>query len=137
FTRLGRKSFGEPPPYYASATVTTGEKNPLTEKTPERKSRDGPAPEFSPEEDPRHALVDWMVRPDNPFFAKALVNRLWGHFLGRGLYHQVDDLRETNPSSNPELLHALAQDFIKSKFDVKQVIRVILKSRVYQLSSEP
>jgi hypothetical protein len=137
FTRLGRKSFGQPPPYYASASVTTGVKNPLTGKTPEPKYLDGPAGKFTPEEDPRHALVDWMARPDNPFFARALVNRMWGHFLGRGLYHEVDDLRETNPPSNPELLDALARDFVQHKFDVKHVIRTILNSRVYQLSSEP
>ena len=137
FTRLGRKSFGEPPPYFASANVTTGEKNPLTGKTPEPKYLDGPLGKFTPEEDPRHALVDWMARPDNPFFARALVNRMWGHFLGRGLYHEVDDLRETNPPSNPELLDALARDFIRHKFDVKHIIRTILNSRVYQLSSQP
>jgi hypothetical protein len=137
FTRLGRKSFGQPPPYYASATPTTGEKNPLTGKTPEPKYPDGPEAKFTPDEDPRHALVDWMVKPDNPFFAKALVNRLWGHFLGRGLVHEVDDLRETNPPSNPELLDALAKDFVEHKYDVKSVIRVILNSRVYQLSAEP
>jgi hypothetical protein len=137
FTRLGRKSFGQPPPYYASATPTTGEKNPLTGKTPEPKYPDGPEAKFTPDEDPRHALVDWMVKPDNPFFAKALVNRLWGHFLGRGLVHEVDDLRETNPPSNPELLDALARDFVTNKYDVKSVIRIILNSRVYQLSAEP
>jgi hypothetical protein len=137
FTRLGRKSFGEPPPYYAASSVTTGEINPRTGKTPEPKYPDGPAAKFSPEEDPRHALVDWMARPDNPFFARALVNRMWGHFLGRGLYHEVDDQRDSNPPSNPELLDALAKDFIKHKFDVKHVIRTILNSRVYQLSSEP
>ncbi len=137
FTRLGRKSFGEPPPYYASANVTTGEKNPLTGKTPEPKFLDGPEAKFSAEQDPRHALVDWMARPDNPFFARALVNRLWGHLLGRGLYHEVDDLRDTNPPSNPELLDALAKDFVAHKFDVKHVLRTILNSRVYQLSAEP
>jgi hypothetical protein len=137
FTRLGRKSFGEPPPYFASANVTTGEKDPRTGRAPEPKYLDGPAAKFSAEEDPRHALVDWMARPDNPFFARALVNRLWGHFLGRGLYHEVDDLRDSNPPSNPELLDALAMDFIKHKFDVKHVIRTILNSRVYQLASEP
>jgi hypothetical protein len=137
FTRLGRKSFGEPPPYYAAASATTGEKNPLTGKTPEPKYPDGPEAKFTPEEDPRHALVDWMARPDNPFFARALVNRMWGHFLGRGLYHEVDDLRETNPPSNPELLDALARDFVRHKFDVKHLIRTILNSRVYQLSATP
>jgi hypothetical protein len=137
FTRLGRKSFGQPPPYYAAATPTTGEKDPLTGKTPEPKFLDGPPGKFTPDDDPRHALVDWMARPDNPFFAKALVNRMWGHFLGRGLVHEVDDLRETNPPSNPELLDALAKDFTTHKYDVKHVIRVILNSRVYQLGAEP
>jgi hypothetical protein len=137
FTRLGRKSFGEPPPYFAASSVTAGEKDPRTDKTPEPIYPNGPAAKFAPEEDPRHALVDWMAKPDNPFFAKALVNRLWGHFLGRGLYHEVDDMRDSNPPSNPELLDALAQDFIKHKFDMKHVIRMILNSRVYQLSSEP
>jgi hypothetical protein len=117
--------------------VTNGEKNPLTGKSPEPKYLDGAEAKFTSEDDPRHALVDWMAKPENPFFAKALVNRLWGHFLGRGLYHEVDDLRETNPPSNPELLDALAQDFIKHKFEVKHVIRAILNSRVYQLASEP
>lgn len=137
FTRLGRKSFGEPPPYFASANVTTGEKDPLTDKTPEPKYLDGKQAKFTPEQDPRHALVDWMAKPDNPFFARALVNRLWGHFFGRGLYHEVDDQRETNPPSNPALLDALSQDFIRHKFDVKHIIRTLVNSRVYQLSSEP
>ncbi len=137
FTRLGRKNFGQPPPYYASATPTTGEKDPTTGKTPEPKFLDGAPGKFSADDDPRHALVDWMAKPENPFFAKALVNRLWGHFLSRGLVSETDDLRETNPPSNPELLDWLATDFVKHKFDVKHVIRTILNSQVYQLSAEP
>lgn len=137
FSRLGRKNFGEPPPYYSSATVTTGEKDPLTGKAPEPKYPDGAEARFGPEDDPRHALVDWMVRPDNPFFAKALVNRMWGHFFGRGIVQEVDDLRDTNPPSNPELLDTLAADFVRSKYDVKALIRQLLTSRVYQLSSDP
>jgi hypothetical protein len=137
FTRMGRKSFGEPPPYFASPNVQTGEKNPLTDKTPEPKYLDGEYAKFSPEEDPRHGLVDWMSRPDNPYFAKALVNRLWGHFFGRGIVHEVDDLRQTNPPSNPELLDALTRDFIEHKFDVKHIIRTLITSQAYQLSSEP
>lgn len=137
FTRLGRKSFGQPPPYYASLSVTTGERHPLTGQVPEPKYLDGEIPKFAPEEDPRHALVDWMARRDNPFFAKALVNRMWGHFLGRGLVHEVDDMRETNPPSNPALLDAMAQDFVDHQFDVKHLIRTILNSQVYQRSSEP
>jgi len=137
FTRLGRKSFGQPPPYFTAAASTTGEKNPLTGKTPEPKYPDGEYAKFTPEDDPRHALVDWMVRPENPFFARVMVNRLWGHFLGRGLVHQIDDMRETNPPSNPELLDYLSAEFVKTKFDVKHIIRLIVNSRVYQLSSEP
>lgn len=137
FTRLGRKSFGQPPPYFSSATPTTGEKHPLTGKTPEPKFLNGEIAVFTPEEDPRHALVDWMAKPENPYFAKALVNRLWGHFYGRGLVHEVDDMRETNPPSNPELLDALANDFIDHKFDMKHMCRVMLNSHVYQLSSAP
>ena len=137
FTRVGRKSFGEPPPHFTSSAVTSGEKNPLTGKTPEPKYLDGGLAKFTAEDDPRHALVDWMAKPENPFFAKAFVNRMWGHFFGRGLFHEVDDLRETNPASNPELLDALAKDFLAHKFDMKHVIRTILNSRVYQLSSEP
>ena len=82
FTRLGKKSFGQPPPYFASSKPTTGEKNPLTGQVPVPKFLDGEYGEFTPEQDPRHALVDWMARPDNPFFARTLVNRLWGHFMG-------------------------------------------------------
>jgi hypothetical protein len=137
FTRLGRKSFGQPPPYYASASPTTGERDPTTGKTPEPKFLDGPVGKFSPDDDPRHALVDWMAKPENPFFAPALVNRLWGHFLGRGLVSEVDDLRATNPPSNPELLDWLAKDFVQHKYDMKHVIRTILNSRVYQLSATP
>lgn len=137
FTRLGRKGFGQPPPYYASATPTTGERHPLTGRVPEPKYLDGELAKFSADEDPRHGLVDWMARPDNPFFSTVLVNRLWGHFLGRGLVHEVDDLRATNPPTNPELLNALSQDFIAHKFDMKHLIRTIVNSQVYQRASEP
>jgi hypothetical protein len=137
FTRLGRKSFGQPPPYFSSTQVTTGEKNPLTGKSPEPKFLGGKYAKLTPEDDPRHALVDWMAQPDNPFFAHVLVNRLWGHFMGRGLVHEVDDMRESNPPSNPELLDALAKDFIEHQFDVKHIVRTLVTSRVYQLSSEP
>ncbi|MBM3982646.1 MAG: DUF1553 domain-containing protein [Planctomycetes bacterium] len=137
FTRLGGKNFGQPPPYFAAPNPTTGERDPLTGRTPEPKFLDGPAPKFSADDDPRHALVDWMAKPQNPFFAKALVNRLWGHFFARGIVSEADDLRETNPPSNPELLDWLAADFTKNNYDVKRTIRTLLTSRVYQLSSEP
>jgi hypothetical protein len=137
FTRLGRKGFGEPPPYYPARTATIGEVNPRTGKPLEPKLLDGPVLDVPPEQDPRHKLADWMARADNPFFARALVNRMWGHLMGRGLVDPVDDMRATNPPSNPELLDALAKDFIAHKFDVKHVLRTICNSRTYQLSSAP
>ena len=137
YTRLGRKSFGEPPPYFTSPTITIGERHPITGQQIEPKFLDGQVAKFTAEEDPRHALVDWMARPENPFFSKAMANRLWGHFFGRGLVHEVDDLRETNPPSNPELLEALAKEFRDHKFDIKHMIRLMVQSRTYQLSSDP
>ena len=89
------------------------------------------------EADPRQQLVDWMVEPKNPFFARALANRYWAHFFGRGIVEMPDDLRVTNPPSNPELLDALADDFVAHKYDLKQLVRTICLSRTYQLSSTP
>ena len=87
--------------------------------------------------DPRQDLADWMARPDNPFFAKSLVNRYWKHFFDRGIVEPEDDMRETNPPTNPELLDALAQHFIESRFDLKELIRTICRSSTYQLSAYP
>ena len=94
-------------------------------------------PEQSPPGDRRRALADWMTRPDNPWFARNLVNRYWAHFTGRGLVEPVDDVRATNPPSNPELFDALAKSFVEGKYDLRQLIRTITASRVYQLSSRP
>lgn len=137
FSRLGRKGLGEPPPYFSDRRRTSSEINPQTGKPIEPKILDGPELKIPLDEDPRHKLVDWMAQPDNPFFAKALVNRLWGHLMGRGLVDPVDDMRETNPPSNPELLDALAKDFIASKFDVKHMLRTMCNARTYQLSATP
>jgi hypothetical protein len=93
--------------------------------------------DIAPERDPRHALVDWMAEPSNKFFAPALVNRYWKHFFSRGIVDPEDDMRVTNPATNPELLDGLAQHFIKSKFDLKDLVRTICKSTTYQLSAEP
>src|SRR5262249_7901186 len=89
------------------------------------------------EDDPRARLADWLTAKDNPFFARALVNRYWKHFLGRGLVDPEDDLRLTNPPTNPELLDALAKDFAESGYDMKKLVRTICTSRTYQLSAIP
>lgn len=93
--------------------------------------------EISPDEDPRLRLAAWMTAADNPFFAKALVNRYWKHFMGRGLIEPEDDIRDTNPPTNPELLAALEAHFVDSGYDLKQLVRVITQSNAYQLSSDP
>ncbi len=87
--------------------------------------------------DRRKYLADWLTSPDNPYFARALVNRLWRNFMGRGLVEAEDDLRQTNPPTNPELLDALARDFIEHGYDVQHMIRTILHSATYQRSSRP
>lgn len=85
--------------------------------------------------DPRQPLVDWLTSPDNPHFSRTLVNRYWKHFMGRGLVEPEDDLRATNPASNPQLLEALAQHFSRSGFDLRRLIRVICTSGAYRRSS--
>lgn len=94
-------------------------------------------PAIAPDEDPRLKLADWMSSPKNPFFAKALVNRYWKHFFRRGLVEPEDDIRDTNPPTNPELLAALEQYFVSSGFDLKALVRVITQSSAYQLSAIP
>jgi hypothetical protein len=93
--------------------------------------------EIAPDDDPRLKLADWMSGPSNPFFAKALVNRYWKHFFQRGLIEPEDDIRDTNPPTNPELLAALEKHFIDSGFDLKELVRQIANSRAYQLSAIP
>lgn len=88
-------------------------------------------------EDPRQRLVDWMVDVKNPFFARAVANRYWAHFFGKGIVDPVDDMRVTNPPSNPALLDALAQELIDHKYSLKHIVKVICKSRTYQLSAVP
>src|SRR5439155_3722239 len=98
----------------------------------------GAAPvEVGPDEDPRQRLADWVVDPANPYFARAVANRYWAHFFGRGIVDPVDDLRVTNPPSNPELLDALAKELIDHRYSLKALVRVICTSRTYQLSAVP
>jgi len=90
-----------------------------------------------PGQDRREVLATWMTSPDNLFFARSMVNRIWFHVMGRGVVEPVDDFRESNPSANDPLLDALAQDFVKSGFSLKHLVRTICLSRTYQLSANP
>jgi hypothetical protein len=116
---------------------TAQARNPKTGKEVKPTGLGSPSLTIPEDEDPRHHLVDWMAAKDNPFFAKALVNRYWKHFFGRGLVDPEDDMRVTNPACNPALLDALAQDFIAHSFDLKHLVRTICNSQTYQLSALP
>jgi hypothetical protein len=111
--------------------------NPKTKKAVQPAGLGATPPVLSVDKDPRLALSEWLASKDNPFFGKALVNRYWKHFFNRGLVDPEDDMRETNPPSNPELLEALARNFIESGYDLKNLVRTICHSRSYQLDSEP
>ncbi len=87
-------------------------------------------------QDRRQVFADWLTAPENPFFAKSIVNRVWGHVMGRGIVEPVDDFRDSNPPSNAALLDALAQGFVENHYSVKWVLRTILTSNTYQLSSQ-
>jgi len=109
FARMGRKS-GDSEAEPAIFVRPDGSvRNPASNKVMQPRGLDGPAVTIGDDDDPRQKLVDWMVAPDNPFFARAISNRLWAHFMSRGLVEPVDDMRLTNPPSNPELLDALAR----------------------------
>ncbi|MFO0844785.1 MAG: DUF1549 and DUF1553 domain-containing protein [Gemmataceae bacterium] len=97
----------------------------------------GPEIRAKPGDDPRLALWDWLRDPNNPFFARSFVNRVWGHYLGVGIVHPVDDFSLANPPSNEKLLGALAEEFVRGGFDIRRIEKAVLMSRAYQLSSTP
>jgi hypothetical protein len=85
----------------------------------------------------RQALADWITARDNPYFARAAVNRMWWHFFGRGIINPVDDMHEGHPPSHPELIELLSRQFVESEFDLKFLCRAIMSSRTYQQTSRP
>jgi hypothetical protein len=97
----------------------------------------GAVVEDRPGEDLRETLGDWITSPKNPWFSRAIANRIWKHYLGRGIVEPVDDLRITNPPSNQALLDTLADRLVREKYDLKKLIKAILNSRTYQASSVP
>lgn len=141
FARVGRKGG------FADAEVPTSETifladegevhHPRTNALMRPKPPGGPEFKLGRYDDPRRALVRWMTAADNPLFARTMVNRMWGHFFGRGVIHPIDDARSTNPPSNPELLSFLARKFAANHYDTKDLIRVLCNSNAYALSSLP
>jgi len=143
FAKVSRKGTGLSPPISGSEEVffsspgTGTLTHPRTGATLTPRPLFGTAPELDGETDPREALASWITSKKNPFFAKVMVNRVWADLMGRGLVEPVDDLRATNPPTNPELLAALAGDFQKADFDIKALVRRITASHVYALGSLP
>ena len=142
FARIGRKpsprarmTGGGDEVIFASRTGAVT--HPKTGKVMSPKGLGSAPLTLPPSVDPRQKLVDWLAEPQNPFFAKAVVNRYWAHFFGRGVVEPMDDLRQTNPPSNPELLDGLANDFVTHGYDLKRLVRTICASRTYGLSSVP
>lgn len=98
---------------------------------------DGTKVRIPPGQDPRQVFADWLIRPDNPWFARSIVNRVWSWLMGRGIIHEPDDIRPDNPPANPELLSFLEKEFVGSHYDLRHLYRLILNSRTYQQSSIP
>ncbi len=87
--------------------------------------------------DPREVFADWLITPQNPWFTRSIVNRVWAWLLGRGIVHEPDDIREDNPPSNPALLAYLEKEMVAGKYELKHLYRLILNSETYQMSSVP
>jgi hypothetical protein len=132
---------GEGPQHMGAAEVIYTDRNgevvqPRSGKVMAPKFMGGVVPAIPPGQDRRLVLAAWLTSPDNPFFARSVVNRIWFHILGRGIVDPVDDFRDSNPSANDELLNGLAREFAIHHFNVKHLLRVILNSRTYQLSAQ-
>ncbi len=95
---------------------------------------DGKAVKLAPDHDPRDVFASWLLAPENPWFARNIVNRIWSWLMGRGIIHEPDDIRPDNPPSNPALLAYLERELVSSHYDLKHIYRLILDSQVYQLS---
>lgn len=136
FSQVGRKNAEDPRERIVFNAGGGKTEHPVTKKdTPPRFLGGGPADADG--KDRRVVLAEWLTRPENPYFARNLANIIWAHFLGRGIVEPVDDVRVSNPPSNPELLDALAAKLVEYKFDFRRLIRDICGSRAYQLSTRP
>jgi hypothetical protein len=133
--RIGMKNGAEPGDTVVYSNPTGDVNHPRMGKPLPPRPLDGKPLDLQSDLDRRRHLAAWLTSPDNPYFARALVNRVWQNFLGRGLVHPVDDVRATNPPSNEELFAALTKDFTDHGFDVQRLIRLILNSAAYQRAS--
>jgi hypothetical protein len=117
-------------------SLTTGPAtNPRTGRPQPPRFLGGVEPELAAGGDRREAYARWLTAPENPFFARGLVNRIWSYFFHRGIIEPVDDIRSTNPPINPALLENLTRDFVEHGFDARHLMRAIVTSATYQRSS--
>ena len=142
FARVGHKGTGISAPISGGEEIITIAKqgqvlHPLTKAVMQPRPLFGEPLKMEADTDPREALADWITAPSNDYFAQVMVNRVWADLMGRGIVEPVDDLRATNPPSNPALMAALAKQFRDDKFDLKKLLRHIATSHVYSLSSKP
>jgi len=138
--KMGRANVKGAPPRLRLRELFVGGKprllpDPDTGKPLPAKAPGGPEIVARKGQDPRELLFDWMRAPENPFFARSFVNRVWGHYFGMGIVQPVDDFSLANPPSNPELLDALAKSFVENRYDIRKLEREVLNSHVYQLAS--
>jgi hypothetical protein len=136
FSQIGRKGTDDPREIVVFNSGGGEVTHPLTRQVMKPKFLGGPLPDTAGK-DRRQVLAGWLASPDNPYFATNLANIVWAHFFGRGIIHEVDDVRVSNPASNPELLAELGQRFTAYRYDFKKLVRDICTSRTYQLSTEP
>jgi hypothetical protein len=136
FSRVGEKNGAEPGDIVVFAKASGNINHPRLLKPLAPTPLDGAPMSLESPEDRRIHFAKWLTSPDNAYFQRAIVNRVWGNFMGRGIVDPVDDVRATNPASNEELFNALCKDFVAHRFDVKYLIRTIMNSAVYQLSAE-
>ena len=137
FTQVGRKRAADPRESIIYNRRNGETNHPIHKKPMPAKFLGGIAPTIKSGQDRRVILSEWIASPDNPFFAQNLANLVWAHFFGKGIIEPVDDVRVTNPASNPELLAELSKRFTEYEYDFKKLVRDVCNSRIYQLSTRP
>ncbi len=136
FTQVGRKP-GEDPRERIVFNRGNGESlHPVGNRVVPPKFLGGEAPDTK-DKDRRQVLADWVAAPENPYFARHIANLIWAQYMGRGIIEPVDDVRISNPASNPELLDALAERLVANKFDLRTMVREVCTSRTYQQTTRP
>ncbi len=136
FSRVGLKNGDQAGEFTVYAKAAGDINHPRLLRPLDPTPLDGAPMSVASADDRRLHFARWLTSPENSYFARSIVNRVWGNFMGRGLVDPIDDVRATNPASNEELFAALTRDFVDHGFDVRRLIRTIMNSGVYQLSSE-